>query len=94
MTTTVDEMGTVEVTAARFSRPIGWVRLHHGRHRCVDNKWYTYSCLVTDPTCEQVALSYMRMARCVSLGRPDDCVASCLRVWCRVEHVHLIRAAF
>lgn len=77
-----DVKDTIARAAARFELPTEWVQLHQGRHRCVDNKWYTDTCLVTDPTCERIARSYMRMARCESLGRPAECLSSCRRVWC------------
>lgn len=52
---------TPEQVAERFSLPIEWARLHTGRHHCVDGRAYNGSCLVTDPSCDQVARS--RMAR-------------------------------
>lgn len=59
MTNSQDE--TPEQIAERFSRSLEWAREHRGVHRCVDNKLYRVSCLVTDPTCDRVARSYMAL---------------------------------
>lgn len=53
---------TPEEIAARFSRSIEWAREHDGRHRCVDDKRYIYSCLVSDPECDKVARSYLALS--------------------------------
>lgn len=50
-------------SAARLGLPVEWTRMHEGRHRCVDHRWYTYSCLVSDPTCHRAAMSYLAIAR-------------------------------
>lgn len=50
-----------EEVATRFGRSIEWAREHVGRHRCVDDKHYVYSCLVSDVTCDKVARSYMAL---------------------------------
>lgn len=52
---------TPEAVAERFGKSIEWARDHVGRHVCVDGKRYIYSCLVSDPDCDKVARSYMRL---------------------------------
>ncbi len=49
------------VIAERFGRSLEWAREHVGPHRCVDGKFYRYSRLVSDPTCEALARGYMRL---------------------------------
>jgi hypothetical protein len=57
-----DKKDSPEEVAERFELPLQWAQMHTARHRCVDNKWYTYNCLITDPTCEDMARNYMRLA--------------------------------
>lgn len=57
------ELAVVEspdAIAKRFDLPVQWAQLHIGVHRCVDDRWYRVSCLVSDPSCDRVARSYMR----------------------------------
>jgi hypothetical protein len=51
-----------EVMADRFGLPVEWTQMHVGEHRCVDGRMYRFSCLVSDPSCEAAARSYMRLA--------------------------------
>jgi hypothetical protein len=51
-----------EIVARRFGRSREWAIEHTGEHRCVDRRVYRYSCLVSDPTCEAVARSYLEAA--------------------------------
>lgn len=46
--------------AVRFGMSEQWASEHVGPHRCVDDHRYTYSCLVSDPSMDRVARSYMR----------------------------------
>lgn len=51
------ETQTAQEIAERFNRSVEWAQLHIGDHRCIDNRRYVYSCLVSDPACHGVALS-------------------------------------
>lgn len=57
-----NENESPEKVAARFGKSVEWAREHTGKHRCVDDRYYLYSCLVSDPDCDRVARSYMRKA--------------------------------
>ena len=50
---------TIGQVAARFDLPEAWAMMHVGEHRCVDQRTYRASCLVSDPTTHDVAQSYM-----------------------------------
>jgi hypothetical protein len=52
----------------RFGKSIEWAREHVGRHRCVDDRWYIYSCLVSDLSCDKVARSYLRLSETKRAG--------------------------
>lgn len=47
----------LDVVAKSLGRTVEWVRAHDGPHRCVDNRHYTYSCLVAEPSCHDAVLS-------------------------------------
>lgn len=51
---------SVADVAARFGRSREWAQEHVGKHRCVDGRFYVRSCLVSDPSCDQVARYYLR----------------------------------
>ena len=57
---TFDCPESVDQVAGRFDLPVQWAQMHVGEHRCVDGRMYRVSCLVTDPSCDRVARSYMR----------------------------------
>lgn len=46
--------------ASRFSMSEQWASEHVGPHRCVDDRRYIYSCLVSDPAMDSAARSYMK----------------------------------
>lgn len=52
---------TPQQIAARFGRSIEFGREHQGRHRCVDGRWYLYSCLISDPGSDRVGRSYLAL---------------------------------
>jgi hypothetical protein len=64
----VTENQNPEEIAERFGKSIEWAREHVGRHRCVDDKRYIYSCLVSDPTCDKVARMYLRLSETKQAG--------------------------
>lgn len=51
-----------EDVSSRLGISIEAAREHTREHRCVDNRMYRYSCLVSDPSCDSVARSYMERA--------------------------------
>lgn len=48
-----------ENVSSRLGISIEAAREHRAEHRCVDGRIYRYSCLVSDPSCDRVARSYM-----------------------------------
>lgn len=54
--------------AERLGQTVEWANLHVGVHRCVDDRIYRVSCLVTDASCDRVARSYIALKAASSGG--------------------------
>lgn len=52
-----DRKDTTQQAAARLGLPAEFTAMHEGYHVCIDGRHYRYSCLITDPDCDDIARS-------------------------------------
>lgn len=56
-----DRKETTQEAAARLGLPELFTAMHEGYHVCIDGRHYRYSCLITDPDCDDIARSRMSL---------------------------------